>query len=211
MCLTSFFLILLTLLGLQGSLLAQTNTFPEFQGFRPGDVVRVQVEKPLIVLGQAMFQSQTPTNIVVLSKGDRYVLDKATVVLSLPQDLVRLATTASPSGSPQTTSNANSSIGNQEAQLLLLGVQQKVLGNYSDDKGYKEAATYYQDTVKRYLAGQITLSDIVDQAEHTLQKVDGYQPERANDPQFEGQIRYLREFVERAKHGETLQSTSKVE
>jgi len=207
----TLFLTLLTSLGLQASLPAQTNTLPDFQGFHPGDVVQVQVRQPLIVLGQALFQSQTPTNIAVISRGERYVLDKSTVVLSLPHNLAKFVATAAPSTGLQTTSGPNSSLGSQETQLLLVGVQQKILDNFSGEKGFKEATKYYQDTVRGYLDGRITLSNIVAQAEDILKNVDAYQVERSHSPQYEGQIRYLRDFVERAKKGETVQSSDKVE
>ena len=41
-------------------------------------------------------------------------------------------------------------------------------------------------------------------AGRALKKADEYGPERAKDPQFEEQIRQLREFVQRAHSGERI-------
>jgi hypothetical protein len=99
----------------------------------------------------------------------------------------------------------------QDAQMLMLGIQQKILGNYTADRGYGEASKYYQETMKGFLQGQVNLGDILRQAEQTLQKVDQYQAERSKDPQFEGQIQYLKSFLDRAKAGETVQQARRVE
>jgi hypothetical protein len=188
-------------LAIANCCLAQTSTNAapaEFQGFRPGDIVHVQVRAPLIVLGQALFQSQSPSNIVVLSQGERYVLVKSAVVLSPPVNFARLA-----QASPGTAPAGEPSLATPDAQLLMMGVQQKILGGSSGEKGFDVAEKYYQETMKSYLGGQTSLADIVAQAERVLKEVDQYQPERAKDPQYEGQISYLRAFVERAKAGET--------
>jgi hypothetical protein len=190
---------------------AQTNDATEFQSFRPGAIVRVQSRQPLIVLGNALFQSQTPSNIVVLSKGERYVLPKSSVLLMPPRTVPAASSdgSADEAGSAVLAEAAGSHPDGME--LLMLSVQQQVLGSYTNDTGYAEAAKYYQDTMKRYLGGQISLDDIVHQAEKTLQTVDQYGPERAKDPQYESQIRVLKDFVRRARNGETVESPGKVD
>jgi hypothetical protein len=64
---------------------AQTNGPATFQGFKPGDTVRVKVDKPPMDLARAYFQSQTASNITVVSKGDRYCVEKSAVTLSPAQ------------------------------------------------------------------------------------------------------------------------------
>jgi hypothetical protein len=192
---------------------AQTNVPNAFQGFVPGETVRVRVDKPLMDLAHACFQSQTASNVTVISQGERYCLKKTSVTFSLPKVAVArevdsalspvqpaARTTAPPGG------QSPSSAGSTEAGLLsaMQSVQDGVLGNYRADSGYGKASKYYQDTMQGVLNGQVSLGDLVTKAEETLKKVDEYLPERAKDSQFEQQISQLRQFVERARSGEGI-------
>jgi hypothetical protein len=201
------FLIAIALFLLQSPMLAQTNTTLDFQGFHPGDMVQVRVIKQPIILGQALFQAQTSSNIAVVSKGERYVLDKSSVSLSAPQNLPQVAATPILPTQP----SAEPALGGNNVQSLIAAVQKQILGPHSGKEGFPKATKAYQENVKGYLDGRITLADIVAQAEQTLETIDKYQPERAQDPQYEGQISYLRDFVKRARNGETVESPGKVE
>jgi hypothetical protein len=199
--------------GIAARCAAQTNAPPGFQGFSPGDIIRVKADKPPIELGRARFQSETVSNIVVTSRGDRYCLDKTTVTLSLPEEgFVHQKISASNTTQPATKAlvfqpaPGPSGMENPEANLLteMQAVEDRVLGNHKGDKGYDTATKYYQDTMMGVLGGQVGLDDLVAQAEEKLKTVDQYQSERAKDPQFEEQIRQLREFVQRARSGERI-------
>ena len=199
--------------GIAAPCAAQTNVPPDFQGFRPGDTVRVKAKKPLIDFARARFQSETSSNIVVICKGDRYCLDKAAVTLSVPE-AVALRETLSATNATQRAIKAlalQSAQGASDAENAqtsplseMQAVEAKILGNYKGDKGYDAATKYYQETMQGVLSGKISLDDLVTQAEEALKKVDEYGPERAKDPQFEEQIRQLREFVQRAHSGERI-------
>jgi hypothetical protein len=182
---------------------AQTNPpTTDFQGFHPGDLVKVQCQRPLIVLGQALFQSQTASNIVFLSKGERFVLSKTNVVLDIPS-MPRGTSTGTVLTIQETMGTA------PDTQLLLLGVQQKILGAHENEKGYAKASNYYQDTMSKYLKGDLTLEQIVEDATRTLKQADQFMPERANDPQYESQIKFLKDFVQRAQNGEKVGASNR--
>jgi hypothetical protein len=190
---------------------AQTNASARFQGFAPGDAVRVKAQKPLLDLARAQFQSETPSNIVVTSKGDRYCLDKRAVTLSPPGAEV----VANPAGyaiAVQAGTNGAGSAARPPAAVdagkdlltMLQGVEEGVLGAFRSDPGCAKASQYYQETMQGILKGKVSLEELASKAEETLKKVDEYQPERAKDPRFEEQISQLRQFVDRAHRGEKL-------
>lgn len=192
---------------------AQTNVPPGFQGFRPGDLVRVKAKKPLVEFARARFQSETSSNIVVISKGDRYCLNKTEVTLSHPEgntvfgndstnSPVQLAARVAALQAAQSFSSAENSLASPAGDME--AIEAKILGNYKGDQGYDAASKYYRETMKGVQSGEVSLDDLVVKAEETLKKLDEYQPERAKDPQFEEQIRQLREFVQRARSGERI-------
>jgi hypothetical protein len=196
---------------------AQTNAPAGFQGFNPGDTVRVKVDKPPMDLARAYFQSQTASNLTVVSKGDRYILDKSAVTLSFAEqrpsrEVVSTPTTVQPVAGVIAVplGQERPSMGKAEVDLLttMQTVQDSVLGNYRSDPGYGKASKYYEDTMPGVLSGQVSLDDLVTKAEETLKKVDEYKPEREKDPRFEEQISQLREFVARAHQGERMAKDS---
>jgi hypothetical protein len=214
-------LVVATAAGIAARCPAQTNASDGFQGFLPGDTVRVKADKPPMDLARAYFQSQTASNITVISKGDRYCLEKSAVTLSLSKSAAtREAVSASSKVQPTTRTatlpggRSLASVESSEAGLLsaMQSVQDNVLGNYLSDPGYGKASQFYQDTMQGVLKGQVSLDDLVTKAEETLKKVDEYGPERAKDPRFEEQISQLRQFVQRAHNGERIvRSTDKIE
>ena len=208
-----FWLVTALVSGIADPCGAQTNAPPGFQGFRPGDTVRVKAKKPLVEFARACFQSETSSNIVVISKGDRYCLDKTAVTLSHPEggtvlgndstnSPAQLAARVAALQAAQSLSSAESSQTSPAGEME--AIEAKMLGNYKGDQGYAAATKYYQDTMEGVQNGDVSLDDLVAKAEETLKQVDAYQPERAKDPRFEEQIRQLREFVQRAHGGERI-------
>jgi hypothetical protein len=204
--------------GIAARCAGQSNSQHGFQGFSPGDIVRVKAAKPPIELGRAHFQSETASNIVVTSRGDSYCLDKATVILSLPvegsdRQQVSTTTAAQPATQALLVQPAETPLGmeNPEATPLtqMQAVEYQIIGKHKGDNGYEAAAKYYQETMGGVLSGQVSLENLVAQAEEKLKTVDQYQPERAKDPRFEEQIRQLREFVQRARSGERIVTGAK--
>jgi hypothetical protein len=200
-------------LGFAARCAAQTNAPAGFQGFNPGDMVRVRVEKPPIDLARAYFHSQTASNIVVVSKGDRYCLEKSAVTLSPSEQRTtyEAAAAAGPGQPPPGASTlpagpVPSAQVNAGMDLLttMKAVEEHVLGNYRNDPGYGKASQYYEETMQGVLSGQVSLEALVTKAEETLKKLDEFQDERAKDPQFEGFISQLRSFVDRAHRGERI-------
>ncbi len=183
---------------------AQTNQPPTFQGFPVGAVVQVHVDRPLILLNRAILREINVSNLVVESKGERLVINKAGAELTAvaPTALeVSAQRAVGPPSQPEIKPAAGSDLDNLQAE-----VQQLVLGKYSSDPGYGKATARYQSMMADYKNGKLSLADITAQAEQVLKEVDRYQPERQKDPQFESQIATLRDFVKRAKAGEKVET-----
>lgn len=192
-------LILIFAAGLTAS--AQTNPPALFQGYAPGASVQVRSENPVVILNRATLKEIADSNVVVVADGERFVLAKAFTVLSdLP------GSTAPMSAPVQVISgnNAASPVTAPDKISTQAEVQQLILGKYANDPGYVKATAQYQSLMNDFRSGKVTLADITAKAENGLAQAGKYQPERAKDPQYEEQIATLRDFVKRAKAGETV-------
>ena len=176
---------------------AQTNPAASFQGYAVGAVVTVHCQSPLLILNHAMLKEIDVTNIVVESKGDRFLLGRSQTVLSDPPPVA----VPVPTGPVKISASL---IPGQDNSSTQAGVQHAVLGTFANNPGYAKATTQYQSMMSDLRSWKESLEDITTKAEKILAEVDKYQPERAKDPQFEAQIATLRDFVKRAKAGEQI-------
>lgn len=71
-------------------------------------------------------------------------------------------------------------------------------GQAKNDK----ANAYYRQTMNGVMNGSVSQAELVRQAKEILATCDKYQKERADDPQYEEQIKTLRDFVRRSEAGE---------
>ena len=189
---------------------AQTNV--TFQNCRPGDLVKVKCEHPLLVLGKAMLLEIGSNTVTVCTANDRFKLAQSEVIL-LP--LERRTAPAAPAAEAGNPADALASLakampaGDPVKSLAL--VQEQVLGKYQNDPGHAKAGAYYQTTMNGVLSGQVNQDELVRQAKKILKDCDEYAPERKKDPQFEEQIKALRDFVRRSEAGEKIDFKTNVQ
>lgn len=199
------FSVLLLLAGAWPAL-AQTNTLPKtFQGFPVGASVRVHADKPLLLLYHATLKEITSSNIVVVAGMDRFVIARNAVTLG---DSAKPATPAAAAAVRVVVAPAAQNPGTAPGQHPaatgpLAEVQRQLLGQAAAP-GQTNVADQYQATMQAYQEGKLSLGDITASAEKVLTEMEQYQTERQNDPQYESQIAILRDFVQRAKAGETV-------
>ena len=103
---------------------------------------------------------------------------------------------------------ANSVSPNADAAALTAGdpIVQQILGKYASDAHYNDSLSYYTSMMSGLQSGSVQLDDLVREAEQVLGTLDQYEPERAKDSEFEGNISTLRDFVNRAKAGEKIET-----
>ena len=218
-----------------------------FQNCRPGDLVAVKSDHPVVVLGKATLLEIGSNTVTVCTTSDRFTLDKSEVVL------VPLASRAAPAAaepavsspdtktspgqaltvsdidSPATTAQSRSPTSAQSpadiAQTMesirasvidphkmeafkepkMVNGKWELVVNPNSKEGqakYDKANTDYNQTMTGVMAGSIHQEELVRQAKEVLAQCDKYAPERKEDPQYEKQIRILREFVRRSEAGE---------
>lgn len=175
---------------------------------REGDWVDVKSE-PQILLKHALLTRMTSSNITVATSFETIDLPLSNTVIRLaeapPQEQVRRST-------PLVLSNhlalANSVSPNADAAALTAGdpIVQQILGKYASDAHYNDSLSYYTSMMSGLQSGSVQLDDLVREAEQVLGTLDQYEPERAKDPEFEGNISTLRDFVNRAKAGEKIET-----
>ena len=69
---------------------------------------------------------------------------------------------------------------------------------------YDKANDDYKNTMNGVINGNITQSDLVQQAKKMLTDCEKYVSERNDDPQYENKIQTLRDFVRRSEAGEKI-------
>jgi|GEM_PF-5364886 len=170
-----------------------------------GDLVRISSQNPLVVLGKAQVTDITLSNITVAARFESYTFNKTNVVIIplLPDDGGAAPTPprATPSAAaalmPGTASFSGSSPGGGDPGLA-------ILDKFSSDPGYTNAVKSYQGDMSKVMGGQMEVNQLRIKAEAILKQADEYQPERQKDPQYEAYIASLRDFVRRAKAGESF-------
>jgi hypothetical protein len=210
---------------------AQTNVV--FQNCRPGDLVKVKCDHPLVLLGKAMLLEIGSNTVTVCTASDRFTLDKTNVILvpleshATPAPEVSQASSAAP---PVSTAPGNASAVPPAAGLLqtmesirasvidphkmeaykepkLVNGKWEMVVDPNSPNGkakYDKANAYYNDTMKGVMNGSISQDELVRQAKEVLSQCDKYAPERKDDPQYEKQIEILRDFVRRSEAGEKI-------
>jgi hypothetical protein len=173
---------------------------------KPGDWVDVK-SAPQVILKHALLMRMTSSNITVATSFGTIDLPLSNTVVrpveTPPQEQARYQLATSnrlPLPNPLSPNSA-------DAPLAGAGdpVVKQILGKYSADPHYNDALAYYQSMMSGIQSGSVQLSDLVDHAEQVLGSLDQFQPERAKDPEFEGDISTLRDFVNRAKAGEKIE------
>jgi hypothetical protein len=193
------------------ALMAQTNSY---QGFHPGENVRI--EAPFMVLGSATIKTITTSNLTVISHskafGDEPITFALTNIQSIravrqpASDPIRFDAGSQPKGYPAASGAVTSSVpatvvSNPKADK---DAGMAFMSKYSDEPGYTQALSHFQQTADGVLAGTKSLQDMRDQAANVLKAVDQFVPERQRDPEFDAQIDQLRDFVKRVDAGEKI-------
>ncbi|MEI8290213.1 MAG: hypothetical protein WCH99_12135 [Verrucomicrobiota bacterium] len=75
-------------------------------------------------------------------------------------------------------------------------------GSKEGQAKYDKANIYYNQTMAGVMDGSVSQEELLRQAREVLALCDKYAPERKADPQYEKQIKTLREFVRRSEAGE---------
>ena len=176
----------------------------------------VSVAAPFTLIGNATIQTITSSNLTVVSHTKNFGDESVTFVLTNIQsiravrqpasDPIRFDAGSQPKGYPAASGAATSppppsavpnAKGDRDAGMA-------VLSKYSNEPGYTQALTQFQQTADGVLAGTNSLQDLRDQAANVLKAVDKYVPERQRDAEFDTQIDQLRDFVKRADAGEKI-------
>jgi hypothetical protein len=210
---------------------AQTNVV--FQNCRPGDLVKVKCDQPLVVLGKATLLEIGSNTVTVCTASDRFTLDKTNVILVPLESHATSASEASQVSSaapPISPAPANTSTVPPSSDILqtmesirasvidphkmeaykepkLVNGKWEMVVDPNSPNGkakYDKANAYYNDTMKGVMNGSISQDELVRQAKEVLSQCDKYAPERKDDPQYEKQIEILRDFVRRSEAGEKI-------
>jgi hypothetical protein len=210
---------------------AQTNVV--FQNCRPGDLVKVKCDQPLVVLGKATLLEIGSNTVTVCTASDRFTLDKTNVILVPLESHATSASEASQVSSaapPISPAPANTSTVPPSSDILqtmesirasvidphkmeaykepkLVNGKWEMVVDPNSPNGkakYDKANAYYHDTMTGVMNGSISQDELVRQAKAVLSQCDKYAPERKDDPQYEKQIETLRDFVRRSEAGEKI-------
>ena len=210
---------------------AQNNV--TFQNCQPGDLVKVNCDNPLVVLGKATLLEIGSNTVTVCTANDRFTLEKTNVTLvplenhasrppevsqtssAAPQDStapVKTPAATNPSDIAQTMESIRASVidphkmeAYKEPKLVNGKWELVVDPNSPNGKAkYDKANAYYNNTMTGVMNGSVSQADLVQQAKKVLADCDKYAPERKDDPQYEKQIEALRDFVRRSEAGEKI-------
>lgn len=167
-----------------------------FMGAKIGESVAVSAPQMRLSLRQATLKTVTSSNITVTSAsmGQFTIPRTQAAVIVNPKALPATAATAPAAA---IVAKASGPKMNPQAQMAAIG--QQILGKFSNDPGYTKAQEMYSRTMNGVLAGQISVHDLIAQAETVLKQVAEYGPEREKNPEFEPYIAPLKSFVEQAK------------
>jgi hypothetical protein len=209
---------------------AQTNV--TFQNCQAGDLVKVTCDHPLVLLGKATLLEIGSNTVTVCDASDRFTLSQTNVILvplnSPPPTAPESSQASSPT--PQvSTGSANASAANpsdiaktlesirasvidphkmeayKEPKLVNGKWEMVIDPNSTNGKArYDKANAYYNNTMQGVMNGSVSQDDLVRQAKEILAQCDKYAPERKDDPQYEEQIKTLRDFVRRSEAGEKI-------
>jgi hypothetical protein len=215
--------------GLQAAL-AQTNI--TFQNCQPGDIVRVRCDHPDLVLSRATLREIGSNTVTVCTANDRFTLDKTNVVLVPVESHLSPAAEGLPVGAAVSSASAAASNPSITAAPManIAQTMETIRASVIDPhkmEAYKEpklvngkwemvidpnstngqakndkANAYYHQTMNGVMNGSVSQAELVRQAKEILAACDKYQKERADDPQYEEQIKTLRDFVRRSEAGE---------
>jgi hypothetical protein len=210
---------------------AQTNV--AFQNCEAGDLVKVDCDNPLVLLGKAKLLEIGSNTVTVCTANDRFTFDKTNVSLVLleshatrppevsqmssaaPQDSTMPAkapTVAALSDVAQTMESIRASVidphkmeAYKEPKLVNGKWEMVIDPNSPNGKAkYDKANAYYNNTMKGVMDGSVSQADLVQQAKKVLADCDKYAAERKDDPQYEKEIENLRDFVRRSEAGEKI-------
>jgi hypothetical protein len=174
---------------------------------RAGDWVDVKSD-PQIILKHALLTEMTSSNITVATRFEIMDLPLSNTVVRPAEAPLREPTLRSP---PLILSNHLAiakppSLNTEEMSLSVSDpIVQQILGKYASDPHYNDSLSYYTSMINGIQSGSVQLDDLVREAEQVLGTLDQYEPERVKDPEFEGNISTLRDFVNRAKAGEKVE------
>lgn len=210
---------------------AQTNV--TFQNCQPGDLVKVQCDHPLLVLGKATLLEIGSNTVTVATASDRFTLNQTNVTLVALESHAAPAVELPPasSTSPQIATSAAIASGaapvsdiSQTMESILAAVidphkmeafkEPKLVNgkwelvvdpNSTNGKAKSDQANaHYHQTMNGVMNGSVSQAALVSQAKEVLAQCDKYAAERKNDPQYEEQIETLRDFVRRSEAGEKI-------
>jgi len=181
-----------------------------FQNCQPGDLLKVQCDQPLVVLGKATLLEIGSNTVTVCTASERFTLAKSAVTLvplgshsvsvaSLPAEKSSVAAAAPGADTLQTFANSQTPT---NVMSSMANVQEMMLGKYKNDPGSAKANDYYNRTTAGVMNGNVSQESLVQQAKKVLADCDKYAEERKKDPQYEQQIAALRDFVRRSEAGE---------
>jgi hypothetical protein len=204
-----------------------------FQNCQPGDLVKVNCDNPLVVLGKATLLEISSNTVTVCTANDRFTLEKTNLTLvpleshaprppevsqsssAAPQGSTSPAkapTVGAPSDVAQTMESIRASVidphkmeAYKEPKLVNGKWELVVDPNSPNGKAkYDKANAYYNNTMTGVMNGSVSQADLVAQAKKVLADCDKYAPERKDDPQYEQKIETLRDFVRRSEAGEKI-------
>jgi hypothetical protein len=153
-----------------------------------GDMVSVNCQNPLIVLGKAQVTAVTSNTITVADKFDTF-----TFALTNVQIAPVTARVSAPPAQQTATVARSTSSGDPGMDIL---------NKFQSDPNFSKAVNQYHGSMAKVMDGSIDVKQLRDMAAAALAQADQYGPERAKDPQYEEYIATLKDFVKRADAGE---------